>query len=40
MGGISFNPLMLRFYEQGDMAERNQLERSCLNPKAIKIMKE
>jgi Fic family protein len=37
---LEFNELMLRFYESGDMAEMNQFMRSCLNPKAVRIMKE
>jgi Fic family protein len=37
---LEFNQLMLRFYETGDMGEMNQFMRSCLNPKAIRIMKE
>jgi hypothetical protein len=31
---------MLRFYESGEMAEMNEFMRSCLNPKAVQIMKE
>lgn len=37
---LEFNQLMLRFYESGDMTEMNQFMRSCLNPKAVRIMKE
>lgn len=37
---LEFNELMLRFYESGDMAEMNEFMRSCLNPKAVEIMKE
>jgi Fic family protein len=37
---LEFNQLMLRFYETGDMAEMNWFMRSCLNPKAVSIMKE
>ena len=37
---LEFNELMLRFYESGDMGEMNQFIRSCLNPKAVRIMKE
>jgi Fic family protein len=37
---LKFNQLMLRFYESGDMGEMNLFMRSCLNPKAVKIMKE
>jgi len=37
---LEFNELMLRFYESGDMAEMTQFMRSCLNPKAVRIMKE
>jgi len=31
---------MLQFYESGDMGEMNLFMRSCLNPKAVKIMNE
>jgi prophage maintenance system killer protein len=37
---MEFNQLMLWFYESGDMSEMNQFMRSCLNPKAIRIMRE
>lgn len=37
---LEFNQLMLRFYESGDMSVMNQFMRSCLNPKAIRIMRE
>ena len=37
---LEFNQLMLQFYESGDMGEMNLFMRSCLNPKAVKIMKE
>ena len=37
---LEFNQLMLWFYESGDMGEMNQFMRSCLNPKAIRIMRE
>ena len=37
---LEFNERMLRFYESDDMGEMNQFMRSCLNLKAVRIMKE
>lgn len=37
---LEFNELMLKFYETGDQAPMNQFLRSCLDPRAIKIMSE
>lgn len=37
---LEFNELMLRFYESGEMAEMNEFMRSCLNQKAVQIMRE
>jgi len=37
---LSFNQLMLTFYETGDQKQMNTFLRSCLDEKVIKIMKE
>ena len=37
---LKFNQLMLAFYESGDPGPMNEFLRSCLDPRAAKIMKE
>jgi Fic family protein len=37
---LTFNQLMLTFYETGDQKQMNSFLRSCLDEKVIKIMKE
>ena len=37
---LTFNQLMLRFYETADQKDMNMFLRSCLDEKVIKIMKE
>ncbi|GGY76217.1 Fic family protein [Marinobacter zhanjiangensis] len=37
---LEFNEKMLRFYESGVQQEMNDFMRSCLDPRAVKIMKE
>lgn len=37
---LEFNKLMLTFYESGDQGPMNEFLRSCLDPRAVEIMKE
>ena len=37
---LEFNQLMLRFYESGDQTEMNTFVRSCMDDRAVRIMKE
>lgn len=37
---LEFNELMLEFYSSGDQAKMNQFVRSCMDKRAVRIMKE
>ncbi|MBN7771237.1 cell filamentation protein Fic [Marinobacter daepoensis] len=37
---LEFNELMLRFYESDDQCEMNRFVRSCMDERAVRIMKE
>lgn len=37
---LEFNQLMLAFYESGEQEPMNEFLRSCLDPRAVRIMKE